>query len=160
MAKRILVVDDELDARELVDAVLTAWGAAVVSVGSAVEALAEMERQPFDVLISDIGMPVMDGYDLISKIRQLPEECGGRIPAAALTAYAGIEDCKRALSAGYQIHVPKPVEPDELTAVVATLAGRVNTGSINDVGVDQLLHTTEETSDERINNTKTKHEFC
>lgn len=128
---RLLVVDDELDARELVDAVLTAKGAAVVSVGSAVEALEEIERQPFDVLISDLGMPVMDGYDLISKIRQLPQECGGRIPAAALTAYAGIEDFERAILAGYQIHVPKPVEPDELTAVVATLAGRVNTGSIN-----------------------------
>ena len=121
---RVLVVDDEPDARELIAVVLTRRGAEVISVGSAVEALAEMERQAFDVLVSDIGMPLMDGYALISKIRQLPKERGGRIPAAALTAYAGVEDRMRALSAGYQIHIPKPVEPAELTTVVANLAGR------------------------------------
>jgi PAS domain S-box-containing protein len=121
---RVLVVDDEPDARELVAAVLTWSGAEVVSVGSAGEALEEMERQQFDVLVSDIGMPEMDGYALISKVRQLPVERGGRIPAAALTAYAGIEDRRRALSAGYQMHVPKPVEPAELTSVVASLAAR------------------------------------
>jgi PAS domain S-box-containing protein len=121
---RVLVVDDEPDARGLVAAVLTGRGAEVVVVGSAVEALAEMERQRFDVLVSDIGMPLMDGYALISKIRQLPKERGGEIPAAALTAYAGVEDRMRALSAGYQIHIPKPVEPDELITVVANLAGR------------------------------------
>jgi CheY-like chemotaxis protein len=69
-------------------------------------------------------MPEMDGYALISRVRQLPVERGGRIPAAALTAYAGIEDRKRALSAGYQMHIPKPVEPAELTSVVASLAER------------------------------------
>ncbi len=121
---RVLVVDDEPDARELVAAVLTGGGAEVVSVGSAGEALEEMERQRFDVLISDIGMPEMDGYALISKIRQLPEERGGRIPAAALTAYAGVEDRMRALLSGYQMHIPKPVEPAELTTVVARLAER------------------------------------
>jgi PAS domain S-box-containing protein len=121
---RVLVVDDEPDARELVAAVLTGSGAEVVSVGSAGKALEEMERQQFDVLVSDIGMPEMDGYALISKVRQLPVERGGRIPAAALTAYAGIEDRRRALSAGYQMHVPKPVEPAELTSVVARLAER------------------------------------
>lgn len=88
------------------------------------EALEEMAQQQFDVLVSDIGMPEMDGYALISKVRQLPVERGGRIPAAALTAYAGIEDRRRALSAGYQMHVPKPVEPAELTSVVAGLAER------------------------------------
>ena len=121
---RVLVVDDEPDARELVAAVLTGRGAEVVSVGSAGEALEEMERQRFDVLVSDIGMPVMDGYALIEKVRQLPAERGGRIPAAALTAYAGVEDRMRVLSAGYQMHIPKPVEPAELTTVVASLAGR------------------------------------
>ena len=121
---RVLVVDDEPDARELIALVLTGRGAEVVVVGSAVEALAEMERGRFDVLVSDIGMPLMDGYQLISKIRQLPMERGGKIPAAALTAYAGVEDRMRALSAGYQIHIPKPVEPAELTTVVANLAGR------------------------------------
>jgi PAS domain S-box-containing protein len=121
---RVLVVEDEPDSRELIEMVLKKRGARVVSVSSAVEALAEMERRQFDVLVSDIGMPVMDGYALISRIRQLSEERGGRIPAAALTAYAGIEDREHALSAGYQIHLPKPVEPAELTAVVANLAGR------------------------------------
>ncbi|MDT4895347.1 MAG: hypothetical protein QOH25_424 [Acidobacteriota bacterium] len=121
---RVLVVDDEPDARELIRVVLTGRDAEVVEAGSAVEALAEMERQRFDVLVSDIGMPGMDGYALISKIRQLPVERGGRIPAAALTAYAGVEDRMRVLSAGYQIHIPKPVEPAELTTVVANLAER------------------------------------
>ena len=124
---RVLVVDDELDSRELVVAVLMMRGAEVVSCGSAIEALDEMKRQPFDVLVSDIGMPEMDGYGLINEVRQLPVERGGRIPAVALTAYAGIEDRKRALSAGYQMHVPKPVEPAALTSVVASL-GEKNGG--------------------------------
>jgi CheY-like chemotaxis protein len=118
----VLVVDDEPDARELVAAVLTGSGAEVVSVGSAGEALARMAGQQFDVLVSDIGMPEMDGYALINKVRQLPVERGGNIPAAALTAYAGIEDRRHVLSAGYQMHIPKPVEPAELTSVVASLA--------------------------------------
>ena len=121
---RVLVVDDEPDALELIEEVLKARGAEVASVGSAVEAMAEMERQRFDVLVSDIGMPLMDGYALISMIRQLPIERGGRIPAAALTAYAGAEDQRRVLSAGYQIHIQKPVEPDELSTIVANLAER------------------------------------
>jgi PAS domain S-box-containing protein len=121
---RVLVVDDEPDTRELVAAVLTGRGAEVVSVGSAGKALEEMERQQFDVLVSDIGMPEMDGYALISKVRQLPVERGGNIPAAALTAYAGIEDRRLVLSAGYQMHIPKPVEPAELTSAVASLAER------------------------------------
>jgi len=83
-----------------------------------------MDRQQFDVLVSDIGMPLMDGYALIEKVRQLPAERGGRIPAAALTAYAGVEDRMRVLSAGYHIHIPKPVEPAELAAVVGSLAQR------------------------------------
>jgi signal transduction histidine kinase/CheY-like chemotaxis protein len=121
---RVLVVDDERDSRELVAAALTMRGAEVASFGSAIEALEEIERQPFDVLVSDIGMPEMDGYWLINKVRQLPAERGGGIPAVALTAYAGIEDRKRALVAGYQLHIPKPVEPAELTFVVAKLAER------------------------------------
>jgi PAS domain S-box-containing protein len=121
---RVLVVDDERDSRELVGVVLMVRGAEVVCLGSAKEALEEMQRQPFDVLVSDIGMPEMDGYGLINKIRELPVERGGRIPAVALTAYAGLEDRRRALLGGYQIHIPKPVEPAELTSVVASLAGR------------------------------------
>jgi PAS domain S-box-containing protein len=121
---RVLVVEDALDARELVAAMLEGCGAEVVAVASAGEALEEMERQRFDVLISDIGMPLMDGYALIEKVRQLPLERGGGIPAVALTAYAGVEDRMRMLSAGYQRHLPKPVEPIELTTVVANLAAR------------------------------------
>lgn len=121
---RVLVVDDEFDARELVAAVLKGSGAEVVSVESAEDALLEIEQQRFDVLVSDIGMPRMDGFAMIQKIRQQSAEHGGRIPAAALTAYAGVEDRMRVLSAGYQIHIPKPVEPSELTTVVANLAGR------------------------------------
>jgi CheY-like chemotaxis protein len=121
---RVLVVDDEADARELVTAVLTGRGAEVVSVESGGIALDEMERQKFDVLVADIGMPVMDGYALIKKLRRLPAERGGKIPAAALTAYAGVEARMSVLLAGYQIHITKPVEPAELTTVVANLAER------------------------------------
>lgn len=120
---RVLVVEDETDARELIEFTLTERGAEVIAVGSTAEALAEMERGRFDVLVFDIGMPLVDGYALIEKVRQLPEERGGRIPAAALTAYAGAEYRMRALSAGYQMHIPKPFEPAELVAVVANLAG-------------------------------------
>ncbi|MBA3512983.1 MAG: response regulator [Pyrinomonadaceae bacterium] len=121
---RVLVVDDEPDALDLVVAVLRGRGAEVVPLDSAIEALEEIERQPFDVLVSDIEMPGMDGYALIRKIRGLPPERGGKIPAAALTAYAGIEDRRCVLSAGYQTHIPKPVEPTQLTTVVATLGER------------------------------------
>ena len=75
-----------------------------------------------DVIVSDIGMPGEDGYDLIKKVRALPDDRGGATPAAALTAYARAEDRRRALNAGYSIHVPKPVEPAELVAVVASLS--------------------------------------
>jgi CheY-like chemotaxis protein/anti-sigma regulatory factor (Ser/Thr protein kinase) len=122
---RVLVVDDEPDARDLIAAVLRGHGAVVVTVESANEALSELERQQFDVLVSDIGMPDMDGYALIKKIRRLPTERGGKIPAAALTAYARIEDRRRVLSAGYQMHIAKPVEADALTTAVAKLAERL-----------------------------------
>src|SRR5581483_3458481 len=121
---RVLVVDDERDAREFVAAALMVRGAEVVSLGSAVEALAEMERRPFDLLLSDIGMPEMDGYWLIDTVRRLPVQRGGKIPAVALTAYAGIEDRRQVLLAGYQLHISKPVEPGELTSMVASLAER------------------------------------
>jgi len=121
---RVLVVDDEPDSRELVAAVLKVHGAEVVSFESAVEALEEMKRRTFDVLVSDIGMPEMDGYWLINKVRRLPVERGGRIPAAAFTAYAGIEDRRRVLLAGYQLHIPKPIEPAKLASFVASLVER------------------------------------
>jgi CheY-like chemotaxis protein len=123
---RVLVVDDETDARELVAAVLTEAGARVTAVGSVREALEIVEQTRPDVLVSDIGMPAEDGYTLIRRIRAM-EKAVGRIPAAALTAYATLQDRTRALSAGYSTHLPKPIEPAELTAVVASLAGRGRT---------------------------------
>jgi CheY-like chemotaxis protein len=121
---RVLVVDDEEDARDLLAAVLGRCGAEVLTASSAGEALVAFGEQKPDVLVSDIGMPGEDGYELIRKVRTLSAERGGRTPALALTAYAREEDRERALSAGYQAHVAKPVEPTELAAAVANLAGR------------------------------------
>lgn len=120
---RLLVVDDEADTGEMLMAMLTRSGAEVVVARSAEEALAEIERSRFDLLISDIGMPGADGYELLSRVRNLPAGAG-RLPAVALTAYARTEDRLRALRAGYQTHVPKPVEPAELIAVVSSLVAR------------------------------------
>ncbi|HST50390.1 MAG TPA: ATP-binding protein [Pyrinomonadaceae bacterium] len=121
---RLLVVDDEADTRTLLKAVLEQCGASVVAVASAGEALAALKETRPDVLISDLGMPGEDGYAFIKKVRALPAEDGGQTPSAALTAYARVEDRMKVLRAGFQIHIPKPVEPAELIAVVANLAGR------------------------------------
>jgi len=121
---RVLVVDDELDARTLVTEVLEGHGAHVTAASSATEALNEIARSPPDVLVSDIGMPGEDGYALIRKVRALAGGGAKAMPAAALTAYARMEDRTRAMAAGFQSHVAKPVDPDELLIVVATLAGR------------------------------------
>jgi signal transduction histidine kinase/ActR/RegA family two-component response regulator len=124
----VLIVDDEPDARQLLTIVLEQYGATVTSAASVAEALAALERSRPDVLVSDIGMPGEDGYDLIRKIRTMTPERGGHIPAVALTAYARLEDRVRALSAGYQMHVPKPIEPAELAAVVASVTQRTGHG--------------------------------
>ena len=121
----ILVVDDEEDGRALVVTVLEKCGARVTAVDSAAEAFQKIQELRPDLLISDIGMPGEDGYSLIRKVRALPPERGGHIPAAALTAYARVEDRMRVLRSGFQIHIPKPVEPAELVAVVASLSGRL-----------------------------------
>ena len=121
---RVLVVDDEADTCELLQVILKGCGAQVKTASSAAAALEAVAEEVFDVLISDIGMPDEDGYSLIAKVRALSKERGGRIPAAALTAYAGEEDRIRVLQSGFQIHVPKPISPTELVAVVANLAGR------------------------------------
>jgi PAS domain S-box-containing protein len=119
---RVLLVDDDPDTRGMMETVLSQRGAQVTAASSAVEALACVDREPPDVLLSDIGMPGMDGYALIRELRERP---GAReIPAAALTAYAHADDRDQAIAAGYQLHVAKPVEPAELVAVVASLAGR------------------------------------
>jgi CheY-like chemotaxis protein len=117
----VLVVDDEQDARELLVTVLERCGAAVVAVATAKEALAALAKRRPDILVSDIGMPDEDGYDLIRKVRLLTEEQGGSLPAVALTAYAGREDRQRALEAGFQMHLSKPVDPTELAATISNL---------------------------------------
>ena len=121
---KVLVVDDEPDTRELLRVGLEHCGAAVAAVASASDALEAMKSSVPDVFISDIGMPEEDGYALMRRVRALPEERGGRVPAIALTAYARVEDRMQALRAGYHMHVPKPVELAELIAVVASLVRR------------------------------------
>ena len=121
---RVLVVDDEADTRDMLRAVLEHCHAEVIPAGSSSEALEAIAHLRPDVLISDVGMPEEDGYSLIARVRQLPPERGGRIPAAALTAYVRAEDRVKVLRSGFQLHVPKPVEPAELVAVVAHLADR------------------------------------
>lgn len=121
---KILVVDDEDDALDLIAMELTQRGAQVKTVNHADDALAALEESKFDVLISDIGMPERDGYDLIRTVRRL-ESDARRIPAIALTAYARVQDRMRAILSGYNTHVPKPVEANELVTIVASLAGRI-----------------------------------
>ena len=121
---RVLLVEDEWDTREFLKTVLEGCGAMVTEAGSAAEAFAALESTKPDVLVSDIGMPGENGYELIRRVRALPAERGGRVPAAALTAYAGPKDRRRALLAGFHTHLAKPVEPDELLAVVASLGAR------------------------------------
>jgi signal transduction histidine kinase/CheY-like chemotaxis protein len=121
---RVLVVDDEKDAREVIVAILEQRGARTFEAASVEEALQRLDEERPDVLVSDIGLPEEDGYSLMRRIRALPRERGGGIPAAALTAYARTEDRMQALLAGFQIHVPKPVQPAELIAVVSSLAAR------------------------------------
>jgi PAS domain S-box-containing protein len=120
---RVVVVDDELDARELIKRVLTDCQAEVSTAGTADEALQLVEAQRPDVFISDIGMPDVDGYELLRRVRALGAERGGRVPAIALTAFARSEDRTRALRAGFMVHVSKPVEPSELVATVASVSG-------------------------------------
>lgn len=116
-----LVVDDEEDTRTLLKTVLEEFGARVTLASSVPEALAAIAAEAPTVIVSDIGMPNQDGYDLIREVRKLPPERGGGAPATALTAYARAEDRRRAIDAGFSMHVSKPVDPAELIAVVASL---------------------------------------
>jgi PAS domain S-box-containing protein len=122
---RVLSVDDDRDALGLMATILGRAGARVESCASARAAFAVFQDRPPDVLISDIEMPDEDGYSLIKRIRALESDRGGRIPAIALTAYGRREDRLKAVSSGYSMHVPKPVDPAELTTIVASLTGRV-----------------------------------
>ena len=119
--RRILLVEDDVDTQDLLQTVLMRHGADVIAVASGASALAELRKVKPDVIISDIAMVGENGYDLIRKIRSMPPEEGGHIPAIALTAYAGTSDRRRALLAGFQTHLSKPVEPDDLVAVILSL---------------------------------------
>ncbi len=122
---RVLVLDDEKDSRALVKRILEECDAIVEVAASAEEALAVLKRQQTDVVISDIGLPGTDGYQFIRTVRALTEAEGGKLPAIALTAFARSEDRRRAMLAGFDLHIAKPVEPAELIAAVARLARRV-----------------------------------
>jgi CheY-like chemotaxis protein len=121
---RVLAVDDEDDALGLLRVILESAGAEVITAGSAQRALELLPGGSFDALIADIGMPRMDGLELIRAIRASLPAPANRIPAAALTAYARSEDRLTALSSGFQMHIAKPVNPGELVGAVAALLGR------------------------------------
>jgi CheY-like chemotaxis protein len=118
----VLAVDDDGDSLELLREILEGAGATVWTARNGEEALAVLKRRQPRVLVSDIGMPGMDGFELIGRVRHLPVREGGRIPAAALTAYARSEDRTRTLRAGFQMHLAKPIEPHELLVSVKALA--------------------------------------
>lgn len=118
---QVLVVDDEPDIRDLITFILQEYRVAVTTVSSAQEALAALSQSIPDILISDIGMPETDGYTLMRELRRRSPEQGGNLPAIALTAYAGEINQQQALAAGFQLHIPKPVDPDELIQAIANL---------------------------------------
>jgi len=120
---RLLVVDDEKDALDMLREILSGCGATVACANSALEALERLRDLKPQVIVSDLGMPEMDGLDLIRQVRRLPVEQGGRTPAIALTAYAHSDDAGRALTAGFQMHLAKPVDPPTLASAIASLAG-------------------------------------
>ena len=121
---RVLMVDDDPDALDLASTILNGAGADVRKCLSAAEALEILPQWPPDVLVSDIEMPDEDGYSLIRKVRAWDAERGRRTPAVALTAYGRPQDRVRSLTAGYNMHVPKPVDPAELTTIIASVVER------------------------------------
>jgi signal transduction histidine kinase/CheY-like chemotaxis protein len=121
---RVLVVEDEPDSRNLLVALLEQRDVVVQTASSAAEALARLSTWRPDVILSDVGMPVEDGYSFIQKVRSLPQEQGGGTPAVALTAYARTEDRRKAMLAGFNIHMAKPIDVSELLVVIANLGGR------------------------------------
>jgi CheY-like chemotaxis protein len=120
---RVLVVDDEADSRGILVLVLEQVGAIVTAAGSVPEAIEALSTARYDVLVSDLGMPDQDGFDLIRQVRADGHDAGD-LPAVALTAFVQKDDAHSALLAGFQVHVPKPVDPHELISVIARLAGR------------------------------------
>jgi CheY-like chemotaxis protein len=147
---RVLLVDDDADTREVVGEILRAARAQVSPASSLAEALEAISRGSFDVLLSDIAMPGGDGIELIRRIRELPPDRGGRIPAAALTAYVGAEDRVRALREGFEDHVRKPVDPDELISVVSRLASRMASRPDSPSASPQRVLIVEDDADSRL----------
>jgi CheY-like chemotaxis protein len=125
---RILIVEDDPDTQDLLRAMLQQHGAKVMTVGSVAKALKEISQEKPDVIISDIAMAGENGYEFIRKVRSLAPESGCHIPAIALTAYAGVADRRRALLAGFQTHLAKPIEPDDLLAVILSLTYQQDLG--------------------------------
>ncbi|MEJ1932035.1 response regulator, partial [Nostoc sp. NIES-2111] len=119
--RRVIMVDDEPDSLELVKVILEEEGATVYAVSSATAALRLLTQSQFDLLISDIGMPEMDGYTLIRQVRGLPPQFNRDIPAIALTAYAGDTNRRKILIAGFQSHLEKPIEPQNLLDAIASV---------------------------------------
>jgi len=117
----ILVVDDDADMREFLPFMLEQYGASVTVAASAIEALTALSQSQLNLIISDIGMPEMDGYMLMRQVRSLEPEQGGTIPAIALTAYAGEMDYQQAIAVGFQLHISKPVDPEELVKAIVLL---------------------------------------
>ena len=123
---RVLLVDDDADALEMAKDAVAAAGATVVTAQEAAEALSILDLQSVDVVVLDIGLPGVDGYELLHRIRERPVDRNGQVPAAALTAYARVADRTRSLKAGFQIHLGKPVRPIELVAAIRSLANAPN----------------------------------
>jgi CheY-like chemotaxis protein len=121
---RILIVDDEADTRSLLDLLLKKFGAEVVTAPSAAAALVDLERWKPDILLADIAMPEEDGYSLIGRVRALDPKQGGRTPAIALTAFASADAVTKALQAGFQKHLSKPIVPSQLLAAIASLVSK------------------------------------
>jgi CheY-like chemotaxis protein len=119
---RVLLVDDDPDALQLAKEALTTAGAIVTAATTAGEALEALDREGFDAALLDVGMPGMDGYELLRRIRSRPSHAQGTLPIGALTAYARAADRARSLESGFQLHLSKPVQPNELTAAVLSLA--------------------------------------
>jgi CheY-like chemotaxis protein len=120
----VLAVDDEPDSLRLLTEILEAAGARVTTAKSGAAALEKVESARPDVILADLGMPLMDGFELIQRLRQSPDESVRRLPAAALTAYGRTEDRARTLQAGFEMHLAKPIDPVELAAAVKALARR------------------------------------
>lgn len=130
---QILIVDDELDVRDLLTNVIEESGGKAIAVESVSGALQFLEKLQPDVLFSDIGMPDQDGYALIRQVRKMEAAREGLLPAIALTAYVREEDSQKAIASGFQMHLPKPVDIEQLVRAVASLAGRIVDESVQSV---------------------------